>query len=405
MTANEPSIVLMMTVMPRRALGGFLVALLLICASPALAQETRQFGGVVYPTQGWSPAAFETFAGLNAPESGARYLVLPSEATGAPLGDWLRTAAARFHEADRYAIQNETPSAFPDVLGFPATALFVRARPSYGRTRYGFFVGVRKDGRNYAVALQTRGEDELRQHTDGFAQWLEALRFEGDGTAALAPTPGPLGGTYAGLRLTFGAMPTHEVGFYTFSREGWVYDGVPDSASAATFDFRAAAASDPGDVGTYRVEGSEVALTFADGDAEQLEMKRTGDDLELDGFHFTHLPPLPSGTALDGRYRFGSYTTTDNTVSGGPLVASSFERDYRFTPDGRFETVAASFASATNASYVAAAGGQEAPVAGRYVVRGGLLVLTADDGTVMQKSIFRFGEDGLIIAGEPYYQR
>lgn len=374
-------------------------------ALPAQAQETKQYGGVTYPTAGWSPASFETYSALNAPDHLGRYLVFPSEATSAPLADWLDETAERFYDAEWFQAESKETADFPAVQGLPTAVWMMSARPkSGGRSRIVIWVGVRTGGRNYAVGLEG-SEDNLMGKVGGFTQWLDALRFEGDGTAGLAPTPGPLHGVYSGLRLVYGLQPYYDLGFYTFSRDGWVYDGAPLDASADRFDFRAAAASAPRETGTYRVEGREIVLTFADGDQERLSFEPTADGgFEIDRSNFYLRAPPADGAVLDGRYRYGSYSTADNTASGGPLVASSFERDYAFTRDGRFQTSAALFASASATGYATSASGGEGTVTGRYAVRDGALVLTADDGTVSRKGVVQL-DNGLVIAGEVYYKR
>ena len=379
-------------------------ALIAAAALPARAQETRQYGGVAYPTAGWSPASFQTYAALNAPDNLGRYLVLPSEATDAPLADWLDGAAGRFYDAEDFQVESKETADFPAVQGLPTAVWMMSARPTHGGwSRIVIWVGVRTGGRNYAIGLEGY-DDDLVAKVGGFTAWLGALRFEGDGTAGLAPVPGPLHGVYSGLRLMFGLQPYYDVGFYTFSHDGWVYVGVPEDATAESFDFRAAAASEPGDAGVYRVEGDELVLTFADGDQERLSFKRVSDGVEIEGFGFYPRAPLPDGAVLDGRFQMGSYATADHTASGGPFVASSFERSYVFTRGGRFETSASSFASASASAYVTSARGGEPTVRGRYAVRDGVLVLTADDGTVVRRSAVQFGDDAVIIAGDPYYR-
>lgn len=268
-----------------------------------------------------------------------------------------------------------------------------------GRVRHVWFEGpADTDGR--------RALDEV------FLPLVSGLRFVGAGARPLLGTPraGDLQGTYFGAVMGYGLGGVEvQNRFYSFTREGRFYEGVPVGRSLATLDFAASLAREGDSCGNYRFLGKKLKLDFANGERRELTFARDGEALVLDGDHYWLQEPLADGTRLDGCWRSLHYTSF--TPGSGVVGGAGSTHSLTLRKDGTFESEGFGFASAnfeTPAGDVTggfSVGGEKGPRKGRYEVKDGVLRLTDTRGVVSTRNVFMLSPRVLLLDGESHIDK
>ena len=433
---------------PRALLAALLCAAALLPARPARAGDDddkprpRRAGNVVYVL----PAGWESSDGRNragephhnlrpsdhpdrpdAEGGGAAFYPDLYLLPGAPLtggADALKAWAADRITTGADVGEGETVKVLPDkwvdannpagprvIFGLAATT-----RPGDdGVTRVLPFVALKVAGRaELAYADVSRRDaglagdgspDRQPDAVEALAALVDSMTFLNLGAAPLEPPPAPghLDGVYRGSELfwTVGmnaqmvATVTHPT--KTFFADGTFADGLPPGGLNG-FDYAAASMAHTADVGTYRrsadPEGRPtVVLSYASGETQTLTAgDETLPDAVIDGA--TVLTPVgvaPDGWTFDGRRSTG-FTMTSGFAGSGTFSAVSGGSSVTFRADGTAESDRwSSFTSTTTTgdATVGAAGADEAPTTkATYRIEGGLLTLTAPDGSTTTYTAF-----------------
>ena len=374
-----------------------------LCLPAVAAGQTRQFGDVVYQVpDGWRPAAYAArdglppHAGVVASDPSGRFLVFPDEPAPRDLETWLDAKARLWGpvDTDRRVARAERDDGLPMVVFFEP-----------GRRRPAAFAATSTGDRAVWVVFEARRPAGIEAYASTFAQWATGLQFVSAGARPLVEAePGPLAGVYVGMGTVFGPSgPSVGLRTYVFTRDGWFRRGVPEGEGTAGYDPSADVASEPDLVGAYRLEGRRLVLRYADGDVDEVDVGPggVGAQADLDGFAFVRAEALPDGARLEGTFRYGQASTAEGVSQG---TAQAFQRVVRLDRDGRFSTTEASSFAAQGETYGASSARRGGEVRGTYAVRGGALVLRADDGRQAVLSAVPYG-DGLILDGDPYHRQ
>ena len=253
--------------------------------------------------------------------------------------------------------------------------------------------------REHAGLVGETGENHQPEAVEALAALVDSATFVGLGAEPLEPppVPGDLDGVYRGTSIfwTVGmnaqmvADVTHPT--ITFFADGTFADGLPPGGLNG-FDYADAAMSHTDEVGTYRRStnangGPTVELHFASGEVEEY----AGSDGSLpgavtrpDGTILVPVGVAPDGWTFDGE-RSTSFVQTTGFAGSGTFSAVSGGSSIRFRKDGTAESdrwSAFSSNTETGDARTGAAGANESPVApARYAIDGGILTLTAPDGS------------------------
>lgn len=392
----------------------FAVLLSLVLAGP-VAAETRQHGNVIFDIPpGWELGGTKEDGTLilrsELPGDECEYCriyITPGTRTGGRVDQWLETQGARFVDADDAS--DVTVMVAPTVQN-------LNGRPSamLGQTVDGdlqILFAVQLFGRMELIAFDAPASDEaeLAETMQVFQRdvgpLLEGARYVSEGAAPLLPEaePGPLDGLYWGTSTSWmmqldGTMQMQlDHQFLTFWPDGRFYQGTPPQGLTA---FDPAPALYRGDMawGNYRVEGDTVTLAYASGETSELSVN--GEALVRGEATLYQVEPLPDGTKVDGSLSsfFYSGFTPGSGLEGGMSAATSIT----FNPDGTWIRESSGGASA---SFVDGAGtttggmtvGNSGSDRGRYEVKDGLIIRTAEDGSATETAlIFKSGNDIMI---------
>jgi hypothetical protein len=133
------------------------------------------------------------------------------------------------------------------------------------------------------------------------------------------------------------------------------------------------------DVGTFRREGDDLAMTF-DGKEQKAKFEKTDHGcFGWDAGSFCPVKPFASGTKLDG-------TFTGGASAGGGAVMSAMT--ITFKPDGTYE-----LSSTGSVSTAVASGGSSSAERGTYTIDGTALTLKPEGGKERVVSTFPY-DDG-----------
>ncbi len=371
-----------------------LVSLLL--ASP-LAAETRQHANLIYTLPpGWEIGAVLDDGTLilrsDLPDDACEYCRIylsTGSKTGGKVVDWLATQSRRFVEDD--------PTDPPEITPMTASAVTnLRGRPSamrgqtvdgdlqvllaiqlFGRMELIGFEGPASDPEELAATMQVFERDVM--------PLVEGLGFVSEGADPLLPPPqpGPLTGVWWGTTtwwsMGLDGMMTMEIDHHwlTFWPDGIFYDGTPPTGTAL-FDQATLLAAGDMDWGSYQVDGATLTLAYASGRVETFDVK---EDAFLQGEkRMDAITLLADGTKLNGVVStiFVSGFTPGIGVSGGMTAMT----DTRYNPDGTWEFGSYTGASSTFDNGTGFATGSETSDQGRYVVKDGLVIRYAKDGSI-----------------------
>lgn len=225
---------------------------------------------------------------------------------------------------------------------------------------------------------------------------------------------GGLEGVYSTLRTGLALNPFGGMDFQAdslimaFDKSGLFSTVIPPSGRSIAEH----CAAEPGDCGTYRIEGGglfggpqkitirNVETDYAVLETEELEFGRDGETLKLGSDDYRHIPPLSGDTRFEGSWRYFWAQTGSGAFSSNSV---SVERVLEMGKDGRFTMQGWSGFSSSNdmgTGEVSTAGGSERPVeSGRYEVDAYALRLIGDDGKIVTMSLFApdVGSDGLLV--------
>lgn len=392
----------------------FAVLLSLVLAGP-VAAETRQHGNVIFDIPpGWELGGTKEDGTLilrsELPGDECEYCriyITPGTRTGGRVDQWLETQGARFVDAD---------DASDVTVVVAPTVQNLNGRPSamLGQTVDGdlqILFAVQLFGRMELIAFDAPASDEaeLAETMQVFQRdvgpLLDGARYVSEGAAPLLPEaePGPLDGLYWGTSTSWmmqldGTMQMQlDHQFLTFWPDGRFYQGTPPQGLTA---FDPAPALYRGDMawGNYRVEGDTVTLAYASGETSELSVN--GEALVRGEATLYQVEPLPDGTKVDGS--LSSFFYSGFTPGSGLEGAMSAATSITFNPDGTWIRESSGGASA---SFVDGAGtttggmtvGNSGSDRGRYEVKDGLIIRTAEDGSATETAlIFKSGNDIMI---------
>ncbi|AGT09379.1 lipocalin family protein [Paracoccus aminophilus] len=231
-----------------------------------------------------------------------------------------------------------------------------------------------------------------------------SMRYVSEGAVPLMPpaTPGRLDGLWSGTSmnsvlgldgmLRMEASTRHLV----FWGNGYFYDGTPPDGLALPAP---ATLREPIDtrIGTYRISGDKLDLTFADGTTGQLTLNQ---NTMADGSRTLYpMKLLPDGSTISGSISdFYFMGFTPGTIGGG-VSSSSF---FAYKKDGTYSGSSSGGASATftNGSGDTTGGfasGSQAKRGGTYEIRDGLLISHPADGSAAIKALIYKNGDSIYI--------
>jgi hypothetical protein len=245
--------------------------------------------------------------------------------------------------------------------------------------------------------------DRAMQTYDGpIRRMIDGLSFVSDGARPLigAPEPGALYGVWWNARYWStvnwdGTMTTHnQHRWLTFYPDGRFYDGTPPAGTAPLDPARLYAEGDMG-WGNYRLEGSDLTLSFASGAVEALQFD--GTTLKTEYLTLNPVQLYADGIAVEGRVDSFSYVAFGaiSGMTGGTTSAS----EAIFRADG---TWTGTDASATGGMLDVGGGfasDRSTTVSGRYEVKNGLLLTYDDQGRLYGSEYLFQDKDGTIWVG------
>jgi hypothetical protein len=360
-----------------------------------LAAETRQHGNVIFDVPaGWKLGATEDDGTLilrsDLPNEECEYCkiyITPGfQATGRA-DTWVSGQSNRFVDAgDTPDVTVLVKPEVTNLKGRPAAMLGQKVDSDMQ-----VLFAIQLFGRMELVAFEASAYDEadLAEGMTVFQRdvlpMVEGARFVSEGAAPLLPEPHPgdLDGVWWGTStwwsMGLDGMMTMEIDHHwlTFWPDGTFYDGTPPVGTAA-FDRAERLAAGDMDWGSYRVDGGQLTLSYASGEAETFDIDNdqfTRGDRTMD-----KIEPLADGTKLDGIVStiFVSGFTPGIGMSGGVTRMT----DTRYHPDGTWEFGSYAGASGTFENGNGFATGSEQSEHGRYEVKDGLVVRYAEDGSI-----------------------
>lgn len=368
----------------------------LFLASP-LAAETRQHANLIYTLPaGWDSGAVLDDGTLilrsDLPDDECEYCRIylsTGSKTGGKVVDWLASQSRRFVEDD--------PTDPPEVIPMMASAVTnLRGRPSamrgqtvdgdlqvllaiqlFGRMELLGFEGPASDPEEVAATMQVFERDVM--------PLVEGLGYVSEGAKPLLPPPepGPLTGVWWGTTtwwsMGLDGMMTMEIDHHwlTFWPEGLFYDGTPPNGTAP-FDPASLTAAGDMNWGRYQLDGATLTLSYASGVVEVFDV--TDETFAKGEQRMDPITPLADGTRLNGVVStvFVSGFTPGFGGSGGVTAMT----DTRYAPDGTWEFGSYTGASSTFENGTGFATGSETSASGRYVVKDGLVIRYAKDGSI-----------------------
>jgi hypothetical protein len=297
-------------------------------------------------------------------------------------------------------------------------------------TNCAFIVGnfSERDPQNFGVLVIAMEQSNSKSNALPFAQSLfEAVmkRNNGEAQASNAP-PAPLANSGAGVRgqsptpptvsmpqkelpskpypLAKSAEPKGLIGMWRsdwvenqftafnglqlmakdntliFTSGGYFFDGVPDSVGFDDAGAQTIMRKDPGSAGRYKIAGSTIQLSYANGEKETVEAVNRNNDWTLT---FRNRVMSPKLTFMYGGGLSGTYSSQRITQAGTSFVVGN--NDYNFSLDGRF----AKGGKVSLSSDVVSSIGKRNVKTGRYEVKASALYLYYDDGTREVYSMFQ----------------
>ena len=202
------------------------------------------------------------------------------------------------------------------------------------------------------------------------------------GPAPAAPVKGGGGGGLEGLYLMtrFWVGSGLEIATYRFHDGTVILNPV---GSAKSLDLQAEQATHPNNIGTYRLQGGQLVLSFPDG---KHEAKFEPESKGCFGWNmgiFCSVEAFKPGTTLDGTFSGGA------SVGGGAVMSST---SITFRRDGTYQRESAG-SFATQGSTTAVSGGSVGTEHGKYRIDGTALYLMPDGGRESVVSTFPY-DDG-----------
>lgn len=390
------------------------VLLSLVLAAP-LAAETRQHGNLIFDIPpGWALGGTRDDGTLilrsKLPDDECEYCVIwitPGTRTTGRADTWVASQFRRFTDPDETPeITTLVKPELTNLAGRPAAVLGQKVDDDLQ-----ILFAIQLFGRMELIGFEASAYDEadlaeaMRVFQRDVAPLVEGARFVSEGAPPLLsePEPGALSGLYWGtstswmMQLDGTVQMQLDHQFLVFWPDGRFYEGTPPQG-LSTFD--PAPALDRGDMawGNYRMEGDALTLAYASGDTSELSVN--GEALVRGEATLYEVEPLPDGTKVDGTLStfFYSGFTPGSGLQGG----ASASNEITFHPDGTWSRESSGGASA---SFVDGAGtttggmtvGNSGSDRGRYAVKDGLMIRTAEDGSSPETAlIFKSGKDIMI---------
>lgn len=315
-----------------------------------------------------------------------------------------------FDPGDKTAISRLQPVSELRDYGYP---LAMQTFEADGKPM--FLIGFHVNDRYEIIGFQGDGDDEeeLRKTLATFQTVLPAymttVRFVSNGAPPLmpAPKPGPYDGAYFGTWIdqSVGAdlMMRMDLAssLYVFWPDGYFHDGTPPHGMTPPDPAYLREPTATG-YGTYRVEGGELRLAYANGETETLTIDGEG----LSDGRTTMYPvkPLPDGSRIEGTIS-SSYATGfggPGMMSQGGFSSSSYTTFYT---DGSFDgkstsSAFGSFGDGLGGTTAGYSTGSQDGHAGRYEIKDGLIFRQAPDGSAAAEPELIFDMDGAIHIGQ-----
>lgn len=266
------------------------------------------------------------------------------------------------------------------------------------------------------IGLQGRSMDEedLQEMLTTFQQilprYLETTRYVSIGAAPLMPPPepGPLNGVWFGtwldqsIGLDMMMRMDLRSSLYVFWPEGYFHDGTPPDGLIPP-DPQSLREPTISEFGTYRVVGSEVRLSYANGETDTLTMEE-GEGLN-DGRTTTFpVAPLADDSRIEGTISssYASGFGAPGMMSQGGVSSSSFTT---FHKDGTYggESSSSAYGSFGDGMGGITGGygtGSEKGHSGRYRIQDGMIHRQSADGRQREDPELIFDLDGQIYIGQ-----
>ena len=385
--------------------GSLVASLAASLAARPVAGETRQHGNVIFNVpQGWDLGATRGDGTLillsDLPDDECefcRIYITPGTRTSGRADTWVAGQIRRFvDEDDASKITSMVKPKLENLKGRPAAMLGQKVGSDLQ-----ILFAIQLFGRMELIGFEASAEDEA-EVIEGMTVFqrdvlpmVEGARFVSEGAAALlpAPQPGDLEGVWWGTTnwwsMGLDGMMKLEIDHHwlSFYRNGTFYDGTAPSGTAAFVGAELLARGDM-DWGNYRLNGDTLTLAYASGEVETYEVS---DDMFQKGDRQMYqIDLLADGAKINGVVStiFVSGFTPGLGMSGGVTRMT----DTTYLPDGTWVYGAYSGASATFENGTGFSKGAENSEAGRYEVKDGLVVLYAEDGSLVRSDyIFKAG--------------
>ena len=390
---------------------------LLIMLVPGLAgAQQRQFGNTVYSLPpGWTTGRDDDGVLVilsELPNDRCEFCYLYLSASKPGSGDvvaYLNREKLRFvDEEDKAgATAVDDPSEIT-VAGHPAAMMALNIG-----TNIQVVVAVSLGDRFELLGFQGSGTDDaartesLTVLQEQIVPFFETLTFVSAGAKPLLPSPQPgdMDGVWWGwsTSTSFGLdmMMRQDINYrkLLFWPDGYFYDGTPPDGLAPLHPDDLQSRADP-NYGVYIKSGDRLTLSFASGEVETLTAK--GKDWQDSQKTLTQVQPLADGTVLVGGISsfFSTGFTPGTGLEGGISSSSSTE----FFADGTYrgESFGGAFASFDGGGGFSS--GNDGADGGHYVVQGGLVISTPDDGSAPKAALALRVDDENIMIGDQFLE-
>lgn len=292
-------------------------------------------------------------------------------------------------------------------------------------------IAARRSGRQLLIALAVSGkkvanivvmktriprnkdaESVLTQRLKNeFLPFAMNLRFVSDGAKPLLgrPSRGNLDGTFSGLKYTHNLdlSTNFDQEFYTFSKTGRFFKGLPKGVSVRKIDFLEACNKQPNRCGNYLVKNGKIQFRFADGTTEEKEFTKSERGFKM-GQQYTQVSVPADNATFTGKYcdfKYSSFTPGSG-IKGGVTIA----RTIQFMKQGRYSAIqfGSVFGNFENGSGDVTGGfgssGDRGSTEGSYVIKDGTIRLSDGQQTRIC-SIVQLGDRLLFIDGVKFLKK
>lgn len=390
----------------------FALALVLLCALPALAGAPRSFGyAMLTVPDGWTAQEQDGALALYPTVSqDALILVMVNMGAVSDLNAFLTQVMTTTQSGETVVEQaGVQPLQMQQVQALVGGAT---TRGADGGQISRLYAVANPGGAGTLVLYGADNAQAFEAKIGAFQSVLESLTFSNLAVAAPSPAPGPapapttsvqsgdggLSGLWAGTEQRMWFNPaTSQMQFswidhyFYFSPDGLFLKGAPLDWSNP--DWRSECAKrEAYACGRYSHAGEKLILRGNDGETDERFFQREGANFNGGGYLLFPMKATPAGYVLDGKY--SATTTFPIGYMGSQIGLASVGTEYVFSRDGRFTT-----ASGGGGVVVGGPGGSSSftQAAGRYRVNGTSITLAFDSGTTETVSFFLWTDDAAYI--------